>query len=228
MSTLLSSLSLIGTRLAFELRTFFDQIRTAYKYYSDPLFRKVDLSLLQSYIGDNPYIISKRFLKQRGEANVYAYGETFLTTIDQIVKQAELKNTDVIYELGCGRGRVCFWLALFLKAKVIGLDFVPEYINKANAVCQKFHLNNPTFVCDDFLKADLTNVTAIYLNGTAMSDGDIMLLIQRLIQLPKKTKVITVSFALTEYPLAEHWRFIKSFPGAFSWGKADIYIQELI
>lgn len=187
----------------------------------------MDQALLRSYSKDNPYLISQHFLEKRGEVEIYAYGETPLSSMEKIAKECGLTKNDTVFELGCGRGRTCFWLALFLEAKVIGIDFVPPFIQKSKEVAKQFHLKNPTFKCEDFLNSDLHKATAIYLNGTCLKDSDITRLATKFAQLTPGTKIITVSFKLIDYPLGDRFELKKTFKGKFSWGSADVYLQIL-
>lgn len=205
-------------------RSFLDYIWIL--FHSNSSFRKVDTALLRLYVWENPYTISKRFLEERGETEVYAYGETPLRSMQHIVQECGLTSADTIFELGCGRGRTCFWLALCLHAKVIGIDYIPGYIKKAEQVRIKYGLEDLLFKCEDFLEADLLQATAIYLHGTCMSDADILRLSEKLLKLPQGTKVITVSFSLSDYPGGTRWELIKKFPAQFSWGCADVYLQR--
>lgn len=205
------------------LKNSFDFFLTVCKFYPNTKFRNADLALLRSYIGANPYVFSRRFLEELGESNVYAYGETPLNSLEKIVKTCELSQDDCIYELGCGRGRTCLWLLLVFKAKkVVGIDFVPEFIEKAKAINTEVE-----FLCEDFLKSDLTAATVIYLHGSCMKDEDIVKLNQKLIRLKPGLKVITTSFSMAEYDEGDHWEMQKIFTGEFSWGSADVYLQIL-
>ena len=218
-------LYLLFLRFKTFLKNLSDFVQTIFRFYPNTQFRKVDLALLRSYVGANPYVFSRRYLEQLGESNVYAYGETPLVSLQKIVKTCELSPDDSIFELGCGRGRTCFWLALIFKAKkVVGIDFVPEFIEKANAVND---VENLQFLCEDFLLSDLTDASVIYLHGSCMKDEDIVKLNQKLVRLKPGLKVITTSFSLAEYDKASHWTVTKVFPAEFSWGSADVYLQIL-
>lgn len=207
------------------IKNSIDFIQTVFKFYPNSQFRKADLALLRSYIGANPYMFSRRYLEDLGESNVYAYGETPLNSLQKIVNTCELTENDCIFELGCGRGRTCFWLALVFKAKkVVGIDFVPEFIEKAKAVND---LKNLQFLCEDFLKSDLSQATVIYLHGSCMKDEDIEKLNRKLIRLKPGLKVITTSFSMQDYDEGDHWEMIKIFNGEFTWGSADVYLQIL-
>lgn len=223
-----SQLELYKARFFFKWRTFVDFFRTAFRYYDNPLFRRVDLALLCAYSLKNPYQISRRYLEREGASEIYAYGETPLATMEKIAKACAFKEGDRLYELGCGRGRACFWLALYLKLDVIGIDFVPEFIEKAEAIKRHFSLKNPKFRLENFLDTSFEEASFLYLHGTCMEDPEIEALIQKLNALKRGVQVITVSFALNEYPLGKRWKVEKSFSASFSWGDAEVYLQNAI
>lgn len=193
-------------------------------YYKFTLFRKADTQLVKAYLLNNPYTIAKNYLLKKGESEVYTYGETPLPTLDKIVKIADLSSHDTIYELGCGRGRAAFWLALILKAKVVAIDYVPDYIAIAKKISDRLHLNNPTFLCKDFLNIDLSSATALYLNGTCLSEEQILKLVAKLKSLKQGTKLITTSFSMRDYGGLE-WKLEKELELPFSWGTAAVYFQ---
>src|SRR5262245_46123073 len=111
-----------------------DFCKTWLYYYGDPLFRKVDTRLLLSYWLDNPYRVCSRFFRSRGEEDPYTFGETPLTTLEEIAHRCQISNRDTVLELGCGRGRTCFWLARFVGCRAIGIDIVPTFIERAQRV----------------------------------------------------------------------------------------------
>lgn len=205
------------------IKNSIDFFQTVWKFYPNAAFRKADLALLKSYVSANPYTFSRKYLEKIGESDVYTYGETPLNSLEKIVQICGLSQNDCIYELGCGRGRACLWLALFFKArKVVGIDFVPEFIEKSKAI------NTPVeFRCEDFLKSDLVGATVIYLHGSCMKDEDVEKLNKKLIRLKPGLKVITTSFSMAEYDEGDHWTISKIFPAKFSWGSADVYYQVL-
>lgn len=217
-------INLLFLKLKTSLYQFCEYLRVIAKYYPQNSFYKIDLYLLYLYTFQNPFRISKRFLKSKGEADIYAYGETPLTTLEIIAKRCKLSNEDVVFELGCGRGRTCFWLRQFINCAVVGIDYVPEFITKAHQVKAKFNLQKMTFRLEDFLQTDLTEASVIYLYGTCLPDDSILLLINRFKTLSKSVKLITVSFALNEYD-PHSFRIIDSFAAPFTWGEATVFIQ---
>ena len=199
--------------------------RSAFLYYRYFSFFKVDLTLLLSYLLQNPFSMSKRYLQEKGEKEVYAYGETPLTTLGLIAREAKITAKDHVLELGCGRGRTCFWLNKVIGSQVTGIDFVPTFINKANWVKRLFDAQGVHFIESDFLKADLTGVSVIYLYGSCMARSEIEQLVERLKEVPSGTKIITVSYPLTDYSAEPLFEVMKVFPATFAWGTGDVFVQ---
>lgn len=216
---------LVGVNLKTKWTNTIEYGRVIANYYSDPTFLKIDLSLLLSYLFNNPFRISKRFLMSKGEQDVYTYGETPLTALDYIAKQCHLSMNDTVFELGCGRGRTCFWLNHFIGCEVIGVDYVPAFIERANRVKTTCHVQGVDFRLENFLETDLSDATVIYLYGTCYPATFIKQLIKRLEILPRGTKVITVSYALADFQPATSFEVNKHFSVSFTWGMADVYWQ---
>lgn len=211
--------------LVVKKRNFVEFLKVIWRYYSNPIFRKADLSLLFLYLFHNPFAISRKFLKKHDAKDIYAYGETPLTTLDQIARECELNRDDVVYELGCGRGRTCFWLHAFIGCGVVGVDFVPEFIERGIRVKTKYHLDKMQFLLGEMLNVDYSDATVIYLYGTCLEDHEIEHLIQKFGRLAKGTKVITVSYSLIEYQKKPVFRLLKQFSANYTWGTADVYLQ---
>lgn len=218
-----SELMWVNTKV--QMRNFLEFARVVPRYYTNATFAKIDSFMLISYLFQNPFAISKRFLQKRGDQNVYAYGETPLTTLEEIAKECKITAKDTVFELGCGRGRACFWLNTFLGCKVVGIEYIPEFIERAEAIRNKFNVNNVEFRKQDMLQADLTGATVIYLYGTCLEETEIKKLIEKMKKLPSGTKIITISYPLTDYASEPLFEVMKRFQARYPWGMADVYLQ---
>lgn len=218
-------LNLLGLNFVVSWRNFVEWCKVVYRYYPNPDFRKIDIYILRNYILQNPYRICKEFLKDRGEKNVYTYGETPLTTLEKIVKECNIGSQDVFYELGSGRGRSCFWIKYFVKCRVVGVEYVPDFVKIASKAGRLYEVDDVKFVYRDILDADISDATVIYFYGTSSETPFIMNLIEKLKKLPSGTKIITVSYPLTAYSEKPVFELVKTFPAEFTWGEADVYLQ---
>lgn len=216
---------LLWVNLTVFCRNTVEFIKVAFKYYGYPAFLKSDLSLRLMYLFHNPYKISKRFLMNRGAKDVHAYGETPLTTLEKIVKECGIGKNDVVYELGSGRGRTCFWLNGVVGCRVVGIEYVPEFVERANLIKNRLGISGLEFRLEDMLKSDLSGATAIYLYGTCLDDASINKLCTVFSKLKPGTKIITVSYPLTDYSHKANFEVMKCFTVPFTWGEGDVYLQ---
>jgi SAM-dependent methyltransferase len=156
------------------------------------------------------------------------YGETPLTSLFHIAKESGLNANDHVIELGCGRGRGVFFLSHWFDCTAEGIEWIPEFVATANQVADC--LNNPKvhFICQDMLEADLANATIIYLCGTCLDDLTIRKLVKSLERLARGTKIITVSFPITDYTPAGSFVPIKQFNVKFPWGETEIFLYKKI
>lgn len=219
-------LTLLWINLKVKVRNFAEFVRIVQRFYPRFRFAKIDSALLLSYLFANPFDLSKRFLIQKGEKDIYTYGETPLTTLEYIVGKCSLSPSDVVFELGCGRGRTCFWLNEFIGCRVVGIDHVPAFIEKANNIKKRFQVKNVSFRLENLFRSNLNGASAIYLYGTCLTAGEIRALIQRFSKLPAGTKVITVSYALAEIQPGAPFEILEKFQALFTWGVADVYLQK--
>lgn len=201
----------------------FEWVRVVWCYY--PRFMAIDSLLALHYLLRNPHQISKSFLKKRGAKEIYAYGETPLTTLDKIARECRILSKDVVFDLGCGPGRTTFWFNLFVKCQAVGVDYLPVFIKNAERVKRWTHLGRLEFREEDMLATDLKRATAIYLYGTCLDDQTIEALLKRFRQLRKGTKIITVSYPLTDYCSAGEFVVSKEFKARFPWGKAEVFLN---
>lgn len=205
--------------LYFKVKFFewIEQRKVEKRFYHNEHFKKCDQALLQAYRRENPYKISKDFLVNQKAPDVYAYGETPLTTMDNIVRECELTQSDLVIEMGAGRGRASLFLAEYIGCKVIAYEQIPAF-------AEKFSLSpNLKIIAEDMFAADFSKATAIYLYGTMLSDDDILKLCNAF---PKNVKIITVSYPLSDY--SDNYVIKKTFKGKFPWGKTEVYWNERI
>lgn len=196
------------------------------RYYHDPVFSRLDRALLSAYVFKNPYTISKNYLKKRDAKDIHTYGETPLITYEKIAKEAALKPTDVFLELGSGRGRGALFLHHFFKCHFIGIERIPQFVKLARHLAHKYHQDDVSLICGDMFQLELPKATVLYLYGTALTDQEIVSLVDKLKQYPTGTKIISISYPLTDYD-ENVFHTEKSFPVSFTWGETDAYIQTV-
>lgn len=217
--------NLLGLHLTVQAKNCWEYLKVIKKYYTNFTFLKSDVALQMIYLFDNPFSISKRFLIKRGDEEVYAYGETPLTSLEAIAEECQIKPSDVVFELGCGRGRTCFWLRSLIGCSTVGIDYIPAFIERADRIVSKLKLDRMTFRNEDFIDSDFSGGSVFYLYGTCLDDAFIENLVLKLSKLPSGTKIITVSYPLTDYDSTNAFEVMKRFPVTFNWGVGDVFLH---
>ncbi len=180
-----------------------------------PSFLPFEHALKRAYRFLNPYRICR------------PYGETPLPVFVQIAEKCRIQPQDVLVEAGCGRGRGAMFLSQVFRCRVTGIDRMPIFIDKANEIAARVDPFLPvTFRCEDMFAADYSQATLIYLYGTCLAEEQVLSLVDRFEQLPLTTRIVTVSYPLTDY--SPRFRVMEQFTGKFPWGDGEIFIQELI
>lgn len=218
-------INLLWVRAATYLYEGLEYLKVIFRFYSNKSFRQQDLSLLWKYLFINPFAVSKAFLLSKGAEDPYLYGETPLTTLAKIVKECGITSSDTVFELGCGRARTCFWLADFVKCRILGVEQIPTFIEKANEVKTKYNVQNVSFYLGSYYAVSFKDATVIYLYGTCLNDSAIQRLLKKFAKMPAGAKVITVSYPLTDYESHPLFDLTHSFEASFPWGETTLYLH---
>ncbi len=197
-----------------------EQLRVILRFYGRSYrFCLADLSMGFLYIFANPYRICRRFFQKKRENDIHVYGETPLTLWAEIAKNAEISSADQFVDLGCGRGRICFWTSLWTGCKTRGVDWVPSFVDRGRFLARLFGISHLRFDCAGISQISLKEATVVYLY-TYHSDEEKI----DFHEMPLGGRIITVS-----EPLIKSGFFIhKSMKALFPWGETDIFINKKI
>ena len=217
-------LELLYLYFVVKKRNFIEAMRVLWRYDRRPAFALTHILFTLQYLFINPYTIARRHLRTNGDDDTCAYGETPLTSFHTLATECEITEDDTLIELGCGRGLGMFWLNTFIGCHVIGVDVVPLFIMKGKHITRLLNNKEVAFCNDSFLNTDYSGVTTVYFYGTGFDEKIIESLISTLATLPTGTKIITVSYPLTDYTDNPIFTTIKSFPITFAWGQTDAYL----
>lgn len=190
-------------------RIWLDRIEAIRLYYKSPKFALIDLTFGLLALFMNPYRTCRKFLQKKGADDIYAYGETPYSTYQKLAKECGISSHDTWIEMGAGRGKGCFWLAHFTGCKVIGIEWIPQFIWLAHAIKTLFRMKQMQFIRTDIEQADLAQATVIYLYGLWPN-----------LKIANGVKVITISEPL------EGYNVLKSFWVRFPWGRTTAYLQS--
>lgn len=200
---------------------------TVVRYYPNARFRRADLLCLWTYLLRDPYKICQHYLRDFPNERVQKiYGETFFITLETIATAINLSERDVIYDLGCGRGRSIFWFNAMYRCRAVGVEINPVFVAQARKIQKRLGIDGVDFLLADLMEVDYDDATVLYLYGTAFNNNAIARLIDRFATLRKGTRIVCVSYPLTRYTDASLFELEQTIKGKFLWGDTDIYIHR--
>ena len=192
--------------------------RVAWRYFRFSGFGASYCLLFLGYLWSGPYTISRRYLKWQGAEDVYAYGETPLTTLESIAEKVGLKQGDHVYELGAGSGYTSLWFHHVLKCRVTAVEIIPGFTRRLASVVKWRQLTGLEVRAESYLMTPMADADCVYLYASNLDDDNIETLVNHLAQLGSGVPVVTVSYPLTDYDESDLFRQTDQFEVAFSMG----------
>src|SRR3982074_1708618 len=90
------------------------------------------------------------------------YVPTTEAAVKAMLKLADVKKTDVVYDLGCGDGRIVIAAAKDFGAHAVGIDINPVRINEARENAKKAGVENLVrFEENDLFQADIHQASVV-------------------------------------------------------------------
>lgn len=92
------------------------------------------------------------------------YVPTPQEVVDKMLQMARVGAKDVVYDLGCGDGRIVVTAARRFGARGVGIDLNPERIAEANANARAAKVEHKVkFMTGDLFQADFSEATVVML-----------------------------------------------------------------
>jgi SAM-dependent methyltransferase len=90
------------------------------------------------------------------------YIPTSARAVEAMLKLADVKSTDIVYDLGCGDGRIVIHAARNMGARGVGIDIDPERIREARENAIKESVEDLVrFEENNFFDADIREATVV-------------------------------------------------------------------
>jgi SAM-dependent methyltransferase len=126
----------------------------------------------------------------------------FVTTADEVVdamlELAGVKSTDVVYDLGCGDGRIVIAAAKKYGAHGVGIDISPDRIREAREYARAAGVENLVrFEEKDLFKSDFHEATVVTLY--LLMDLNLRLRPKLLQDLKPGSRIVSHDFAMGDW-----------------------------
>lgn len=137
--------------------------------------------------------------KKRDAANLAPYVPTPQEVVDRMLRLAGVTKDDVVYDLGCGDGRIVISAAQQFGARGVGVDIDPVRIAESNANAKRAGVTDRvTFKLQDALATDVSEATVVTLYLLSASNLKLRPILTK--QLRPGSRIVAHAFAMGDWP----------------------------
>lgn len=130
--------------------------------------------------------------------NLAPYVPTPQEVVDRMLALAGVTKDDVVYDLGCGDGRIPIAAAVKFGARGVGVDIDPVRIAEANANAKRAGVSHlVTFRLQDALTTDVSEATVVTLYLLSQSNLRLRPLLTR--QLKPGSRIVAHNFGMGDW-----------------------------
>jgi precorrin-6B methylase 2 len=137
--------------------------------------------------------------KRRDAANLAPYVPTPQDVVDHMLRLANVTKSDVVYDLGCGDGRIVITAAQQFGARGVGIDIDPVRIAESNANAKRAGVTNlVSFKQQDAMTTDVSEATVVTLYLLSSSNLKLRPILTK--QLRAGSRIVAHAFAMGDWP----------------------------
>jgi len=119
--------------------------------------------------------------------------------VERMLELAQVTSTDVVYDLGCGDGRIVITAAKKYGAHAVGIDIDPERIRESETKAREAGVEGlVTFRLEDARKTDISTATVVTLYLLSSSNEVLRPILTR--QLKAGTRIVSHAFGMGNWP----------------------------
>ncbi len=137
-------------------------------------------------------------IRKENDPSLAPFVATPPDVVEEILKLAEVRKDDLVYDLGSGDGRIVIAAARIYGARGIGFELDPDLVHQARDDARRGALEGRAeFYVQDVMTADLTpaTVVTIYLSR----DANLMLRARLLSMLRPGSRVVSHNFDMGDW-----------------------------
>ncbi len=126
------------------------------------------------------------------------YVPTPQEVVDRMLQLAGVTKTDVVYDLGCGDGRIPITAAKAFGARGVGVDIDPQRIAEANENAKRAGVaDRVTFKLQDALTTDVSEATVVTLYLLSASNLKLRPILTK--QLKPGARIVSHAFSMGDW-----------------------------
>ena len=133
-----------------------------------------------------------------GARSLAPFVATPMDVVDRMLTLAKVGPRDVVYDLGCGDGRIVIAAAQKFGARGVGVDIDARLINQAEANAKASGVaDRVRFVVEDALEVDVSDATVVTLYLLSASNVKLRPILTK--QLRRGARIVSHSFAIGDW-----------------------------
>ena len=151
-------------------------------------------------------VVAPRWAPWHHDASAQQQGQSlapFVATPQEVVERmlelAEVTKDDIVYDLGCGDGRIVITAAKKYGARGVGVDINPQRIAESNANAQKEGVEDLVeFILQDAMTVDVSQATIVTLYLLSSSNMKLRPILT--MQLQPGARIVSHAFSMGNWP----------------------------
>ena len=145
-----------------------------------------------------PVLASPTALARQDPDSLAPYVPTPQDVVNRMLDLAGVTKDDVVYDLGCGDGRIVITAAQRFGARGVGIDFDPRRIAEANANARRAGVEDlVTFIEQDAMRVDVSDATVVTLYLLSSSNMKLRPVLTR--QLRPGSRIVSHAFRMGDW-----------------------------
>jgi SAM-dependent methyltransferase len=126
------------------------------------------------------------------------YVPTPQQVVEKMLELAQVTSKDVVYDLGCGDGRIVITAAKKYGARAVGVDIDPERIKESQANAKAAGVEKlVTFKLEDAMKVDVSPATVVTLYLLSNSNALLRPILMK--QLKPGARIVSHAFSMGDW-----------------------------
>jgi len=125
-----------------------------------------------------------------------------MVVVDKMLEMANVTKADILYDLGCGDGRIVITAARKYGTRGVGIDLDPERIKESNANAKQAGVKDLVeFSLQDVMKSDISEATVVTLYLLPESNALLRPILEE--QLKEGTRVVSHNYYMPDWQSRE-------------------------
>jgi protein-L-isoaspartate O-methyltransferase len=130
------------------------------------------------------------------------YVASSMPVVEKMLEYAELKPGELVYDLGCGDGRIVIMAAQKFGARGVGIELNRLRVKEARAKVESLGLGESVrIIHNDFFKIDLSPADIVTMYLTTNANRKVRPKLER--ELRPRTRIVTHDFKIPEWKISK-------------------------